>query len=295
MSFHDKIRKEILLILRIKKRVKMYKIIACDMDETLLNDDTHVSQSNRLAIQKARTHGVKFVPATGRSFRDIEPTLKELNLFNEEDQYVISYNGGCLTENKNNHILYFHGLDFAKADQLYQLGRKYKVCIHVYTKNMLYMYNAGQDEIAYSRPRHQFKLIDQPNLNFLKGQDIAKVLYQNTDQNYLQQVAAKMKDITKDLAVSYSSNRYLEFNPQGIDKGSGLKKLAGLLNVPISQTMAIGDNLNDLPMLKAANLGIGVANVNPVMKKDCDFITKADNNHGGVAEAINKFVLKTDH
>lgn len=265
------------------------------MDETLLNADMHVGQRNQLAIQKAQRQGVKFVPATGRSFRDIEPTLKELNLFNAAGQYVISYNGGCLTENKKNRILYFHGLDFAKADQLYQLGLKYDVCIHVYTKNMLYMYNADQDEIAYSRPRHQFKLIDEPNLAFLKGQDIAKVLYQNTNQNYLHQVAAKMKDITKDLAVSYSSNRYLEFNPKGVDKGSGLKKLAGLLNIPISQTMAIGDNLNDLPMLKAAGLGVGVANVNPVMKKDCDFITKADNNHGGVAEAITKFILKDDH
>lgn len=273
----------------------MYQIIACDMDETLLNNDTHVGQLNQLAIQKAKARGVKFVPATGRSFRDIAPTLKELKLFDQADQYVISYNGGCITENKNNRILYFHGLDFAKADQLYQLGLKYNVCIHVYTKNMLYMYHADQDEIAYSRPRHEFKLIDEPNLSFLKGQDIAKVLYQNTDQEYLHQIAHAMKNVTRDLSVSYSSNRYLEFNPKGIDKGFGLKKLAAVLGVPLSQTLAIGDNLNDLPMLKTAGLGVGVANVNPAMKKDCAFITQRDNNHGGVAEAINKFILKNDH
>lgn len=269
----------------------MYKIIACDLDETLLSSNTHVCARNQLAIQKARQLGVKFVPATGRGFKAITPTLKELGLNQEPGEYVISFNGGCITENKNNRILHFQGLSFEKASQLYQLGLKYDVCIHVYTKNMLYMYHANQDEINYTAPRHPYRLIKQQNINFLKGQDIAKLLYGNTNQNYLRKIAHDLGKITADLAVSYSSNRYLEFNPQGIDKGFGLLWLAKKLGVKREQTMAIGDNFNDLPMIKAAGLGVGVANTNPEMKDQCDVITKASNNQGGVGEAIERFVL----
>lgn len=269
----------------------MYQLIACDMDETLLNDDAHVPAVNIQAIKEAEKLGVKFVPTTGRGFHDIEPTLRELDLLDKANQYVISYNGGCITENKNNRILKFKGLSFEKATQLYKLGLNYDVCIHVYTKDMLYMYNADEDEINYSKSRHEFKLIDNQDLDFLKGQDIAKVLYANTDMDYLHQVAEKIANYTDDLDVSYSSNRYLEFNAAGVNKGEGLKNLAQELNIDLENTIAIGDNFNDLPMIKVAGLGIGVANTNPDMKKFCDAIMTKNNNEGAVAEAIEKYIL----
>lgn len=270
----------------------MFKIIACDLDETLLSDNTHICIRNRIAIQKARQLGVKFVPATGRGFKAITPTLKELGLDQQPKEYVISFNGGCITENKNNRILNFQGLSFKKASELYRRGLKYNVCIHVYTKDLLYMYHANQDEINYTAPRHPYRLINEQNIDFLKDQDIAKLLYGNTNQKYLRKIAKDLSKITTNLSVSYSSNRYLEFNPSGIDKGFGLLWLARKLGVKPEETMAIGDNFNDLPMIQAAGLGVGMANTNPDMKSQCDLITQADNNQGGVAEAIERFVLK---
>ena len=270
----------------------MYRLIACDMDETLLNDNAHVPAENIRAIKEAEKLGVKFVPATGRGFRDIEPTLRELDLLDKADQYVISYNGGCITENKDSRILEFNGLSFEKASQLYKLGLNYDVCMHVYTKDMLYMYNPDEDEVNYSTGRHEFKIIDNQDLDFLKGQDIAKLLYANVNTDYLHQVAEKIERYTEDLDVSYSSNRYLEFNAAGVNKGAGLKNLAQKLHIDLKDTIAIGDNFNDLPMIKVAGLGIGVANTNPNMKKFCDAIMTKNNNEGGVAEAINKYILK---
>ena len=78
----------------------MYKIIACDLDETLLSDDRTISKENIEAIQKAKELGVKFVPATGRGFNTVGGTLKDLGLYDLENEYVISYNGGAITENK---------------------------------------------------------------------------------------------------------------------------------------------------------------------------------------------------
>ena len=103
-----------------------------------------------------------------------------------------------------------------------------------------------------------------------------------------------LKDITGDLDVSYSSNRYIEFNHQGVNKGQGLKKLTDILGVDIKETIAIGDNFNDLSMIKVAGLGVGVQNTVEDMKKECDVITKATNNENAVAEVISKYILGTN-
>ena len=182
----------------------MYKIIACDLDETLLSDDRSISKENIEAIQKAKELGVKFVPATGRGYNTVDGTLKELGLYDLENEYVISYNGGAISEN---------------ASELYKRGLNYDVCIHVYTKDMVYAYKFVQEEINYLAGRMEVKEIFDDHIDFLKGQEIVKVLYMNTDYGYLKKIEDDLKDITGDLDVSYSSNRYIEFNHQGVNCG----------------------------------------------------------------------------
>ncbi len=98
--------------------------------------------------------------------------------------------------------------------------------------------------------QEMIEVFDQ-NLDFLKGQEIVKVLYTNTDFEYLQSIDRDLKDITYDMDVSYSSNRYIEFNHKGVNKGKcWTKKLANLLHIDIQDTIAIGDNYNDLSMIK---------------------------------------------
>lgn len=270
----------------------MYKIIACDLDETLLNTNRTISKEDIEAIQKAKELGVKFVPATGRGFNTVDGTLKDLGLFDQENEYVISYNGGAITENKNHKLLHFEGITFELASELYKRGLKYNVCIHVYTKDMVYAYNYLQEEIDYLAGRMEVTEIFDDNIDFLKGQDIVKCLYMNTDYSYLNIIEEELKDITQDIDVSYSSNRYIEFNHRGVNKGAGLQSLADLLGVDIKDTIAIGDNFNDLSMIKVAGLGVGVQNTIENMKKECDYITHATCNESAVAEVIYKFVLK---
>ena len=100
----------------------MYKLIASDMDETLLNDNHQICQHNIDMILKAKEKGVKFVPATGRGFMSIQHDLKTLGLYDELGEYVISFNGGALTENKDNQILFFEGLSFEKTKEIFEFG-----------------------------------------------------------------------------------------------------------------------------------------------------------------------------
>lgn len=87
----------------------------------------------------------------------------------------------------------------------------------------MYAYNYTQDEKDYLSGRMEVTEIFEKDLTFLKGQEIVKHLYMDTDYSYLQEIAKDLEDITYDIDVSYSSNRYIEFNHKGVNKGAGLK------------------------------------------------------------------------
>ena len=271
-----------------------YKLIACDLDETLLNDEHLVGAKNVAAIKRAREeYGVKFVPATGRGFMQIQPELKELQLYDLEGEYVISFNGGALTENKNNRIIEFKGLEFSKMKEIFEAGLNFDVCIHVYTPDNLYVFNLSESE--RQRIKNQKLEAVYPEVNsvdFLKDTPISKILYQNVDVPYLMSLEEGLKPITDGhCAVSYSSNRYMEFNALGVDKGQGLIDLANKLGIAIEETIAVGDNYNDMAMLKVAGLSVAANNAVDDVKAACDYTTNANNNEGVVAESIEKFIF----
>lgn len=273
-----------------------YKLIASDMDETLLNDNHEICQRNIEMIKKAKEkYGVKFVPATGRGYASIQHDLITLDLYDIPGEYVISLNGGALTENRGNKMVQFKGLEFDKMKQIFEYGLTKEVCIHVYTKDKVYVYNLSQSEKErIENQKVDCIIMDENTVDFLKDEKIAKILYQNTDVPYLMSLEEPMKLITEGCAVSYSSNRYMEFNSIGVDKGQGLIDLAKLLGIDIKDTIAVGDNYNDLSMLEVAGLSVAARNAVDDVKKICDYVANADNNEGVVAEAIEKFIFNNE-
>ena len=281
--------------LKVDGGLSMYKLIACDLDETLLSLDNTVSQKNVDAIQQADALGVKFVLATGRGYATVQNTLKEIGLHDKENEYVISFNGGAVTENKGNRLLRFEGISFDFASELYKRGLEYDVCIHVYTQEEVYVYNLVEEEREHLKTKMAVIEIDREDIDFLKGEEIAKVLYMNTDRSYLEQIAEDLKDVTQNSDVSYSSNRYIEFNHKGVNKGAGITFLADHLGIDINETIAIGDNFNDLPMLETAGLSVGVQNMVPDLKEKMDYIAKATHEEDAIHEVIEKFILNPEN
>lgn len=276
----------------IKGAVMEYKIIACDMDETLLSSDATICQRNIDAIKKAIAKGVKFVPCTGRGFRSIEGVLKTLDLYDQAGQYVIGFNGASITENKGSRSLFWDPIPFDLADQLFRRCCTYGQCMHIYTRDVVYITNITPDEEAFLHGRMGYVPIETESLDFIRGkEEVCKLIVTNTDYDYLQRVHAELQPLLGDITVSFSSNRYIEFMHQGVNKGAGLHKLADFLGVPYEETLAIGDNINDTDMLKAAGLSVGVHNLNPIIRPYCDVVTDATNDEGAVAEAIEKYVL----
>lgn len=271
-------------------KMNQFRLIACDLDETLLGADRAVSAKNAEAVKKAMAAGVKFVPATGRGYRSVGNVLDTLGLADKENEYVISFNGGAITENKDSRLLHFEGLSFALAKDLYLRGIQYNVCVHVYTKDMVYAYRLWQEEIDYLAGRMGITETFEKTLDFLEGEDIVKMLYMNTDYAYLKQIEKDLEHLTSEIDISYSANRYIEFNKKGVTKGSGMMALANLLGIKREETIAIGDNFNDLSMIQAAGLGVCVQNAVEEMKPLCGYVTKAAYDESAVAEVIEKFV-----
>lgn len=271
----------------------MYRLIACDLDETLLDDERRISPENLDAIRKARSRGVKFVPATGRGYVTVQSTLKDLGVWNAEEEYVISLNGGAITENRGNRLLETHGISYDLAHQLFEAGLNYPVCIHVYTLEHVYIYQMNLEEAAYIKGRMEgiIELTDE-DISFLRKEPLMKVLFQSPDALLLRRIEEELKPITdQEVAVSFSSGRYIEFNRLGVTKGGGLLHLAELLGIKQEETIAIGDNFNDLPMILDAGLGVCVANGVPEVKEQSDYICMNSNNQHAISEVIHKFIL----
>lgn len=272
---------------------KMYKMILSDLDETLLVQH-HVPLVNQEAIHKARNKGVKFVPATGRAFNMIGEILKEIGTYQMENEYSICFNGGLIVENKENHILHFKGLEFKQAQELFELGARFDVCVLVFTLDCCYIFNADPQEIQRKiDQKANFKVIDDYNMDFLENDSIAKILFERRDMNYLKAVEQEIHPyIEGKVAASYSSNRYLELNALGVDKGYGLRWLAHYLGVDTKDVIAIGDNYNDTAMIEEAGLGICVQCASDDIKEIADYVTVHDYDQGAVKEIIDKFILE---
>ena len=266
----------------------MYKLIVTDLDETLLNDDKHVSKADIETISKLID--CKLVIATGRGFEAVQASLKEIGQYNMPNQYLISFNGGVITECKDNKILYSKLMPFEDVKMLFNIGLKYDVCIHIYTLDCCYAYRLFENErnnlIGGSFALDTF---EDTSLEFFKDKKIAKVLFCKEDMDYLRMIK-KQINLDDRFSISFSSNRYLEINPLGIDKGVGLKKLCQLLDIDIKDTIAVGDNLNDLSMIKVAGLGIGVKNSLDDIKDDLDVLLDYTNNEDPLTHIVEKYV-----
>lgn len=271
----------------------MYKLILSDLDETLLVNH-HVPRVNQEAIA-CLPSDTKFVVATGRAYNMIGEILKEVGTYQKENEYSICFNGGLIVENKDNRILHFQGLDFELVKQLFEESKKYEVCVLIFTLDCCYIFNADPNEVQRKKDQKaRFEVCEEMNIDFLKNEKIAKILYEKRDMDYLKEIANKLVMYQDRVAMSYSSYRYLEMNAKGVCKGNALVWLADYLHIPISETIAIGDTYNDETMIKEAGLGVCVASAVKDIQNIANYTTTLDYDEGAVKEVIDKFILKEE-
>lgn len=270
-----------------------YKLVAIDIDGTLLNDQREVTPAVKQAISDATAQGVKVVIASGRPMTGVRGLLKELNLDGQADQYAICFNG-ALAEATNGREIVRSELTYDDYVELELFFRKMGARMHVETPN--YIYTANQDISPYtvlesflvSMPV-RYRTLDQmaklrPKFHFMKlmGVDDPAVL-QKVEENLPQQLKDRF-------AIMRSEEYFLEFVNKEAGKGNAMVDLGQHLGIKPSEMLALGNAQNDESMLEDAGLGVAMGNSVPHTLKVADVVT-ADNNHDGVAKAIEKYVL----
>lgn len=268
----------------------MIKLIAIDLDGTLLNNKKEVSSANKAALQAAKAHGVKVVICTGRPLRAIRPYLKELNL-EEPGDYSITFNGGLVQNNDTGVVMEKAVLSFDQVKELLQLGRDLSLPIDVLSEEIVW--------IVPTDPEHP-SIYSQlnPLLDYRDTTEAAldpEALYNKIvvayEQEYLDQQITKIPQAIRErYEVIKTRDVLLEFMPKGITKAYGIELLIQDLGILPEEVMAIGDEENDLPMIEFAGMGVAMENAVAQVKEVADVITDS-NEADGVAKVIEKYVL----
>lgn len=261
------------------------KLIAIDLDGTLLRNDLTISPRAQEAITRATERGVCVTLATGRMFASALPFACELNL----NLPLITYQG-ALVKYADGRVVYHKPLSIKKAKAVVDFILPYGYHLNVYINDELYMGKDSPEGKRYaSISKVPVHLVD--NLPDIITQGPTKLLVIAKEEQ-LDMLAGDLGDcFGNSINITKSSPYFLEIGNKEATKGRALKKLALSMGLNASQVMAIGDSWNDLDMIEYAGLGVAMANAQPEVKKAARYVT-CNNDDDGVAEAIEKWVLQ---
>ena len=267
----------------------MIKLIAIDLDGTLLDDNKEISQDNKIAIQKAKTYGIKIIIASGRPYFRVKENLQQLDL-NHNTDYVITYNGGCILIGDNSEIIYEQRLSNQNICEIINFLEKYNGDIYLYCQDQIFSLN--QDlKIANLKIFNQVHF-EKRTIVELKKMDYANKIILADEEKTIDEIQTKIPlELNNQYNIVRSTPYFLEFLPNHVSKGNAIKILTQILNIDTDEIMVIGDEENDLSMFCCAKIKVAMKNANLQIKKRANFITESNNN-SGVARAIEKFVFK---
>lgn len=266
----------------------MIKLIASDIDETIITKERIVPDRNKEAIKKAIDKGIIVMLATGRGPYEVFDIPEQAGVI-ADDRYLICCNGAVIMNVKTKEIVDVLNLDFEYARRVFNYAYENNLTFYLYTLDKKYGINLSDSTII---AEEHINLLETDNIDFLKDETILKVIIKNSDMNKLQAQEVDVARLTDyKLEISYSSNMYMEINAKGVNKAVALKKVCDHYGIDMKNVLAIGDNYNDVAMLEEAGRSVAVKNARLQVKESADYVTTHDNNHGAVGEAIEKFVL----
>lgn len=269
------------------------KLIAIDLDGTLLTDDKQLPPENAAAIQAAIEHNVKVVICTGRPLVGVKDLLSQLPNGND-DEFMIVNNGVVTHRLPSLEIVAETNLPTGVREELYNIYKHYRHTSIQMTGTDLHHFYVVETEQPSSIIREDAAMlkIDITLLSiekFMRKEGIYKSIFYGLPED-LDQMENDLPAYYNELASIVRSQPYiLEFLPKGVNKATGLKALAAYLNIRPEETMAIGDEMNDYEMLEYAGVGVATANAHPKILELADFVTLS-NNKAGVAHAIQEYV-----
>ena len=285
----------------------MYKLIAIDLDGTLLNSYGLISEENKKAIKKAQEEGANVVLSSGRSTSSVKNLAEELG----GNKYIICGNGSLIYDLQKEEIIYDKFIDKNKVLQIIQICEQNSIYYNIYTENMVIAKTLDNNVLFYHQENANKPDAKKTKINLvqniyeyvsnLQDSNVLKFTISDKSSIIFNSIIKKLRNIknidvldvahmsrkiiksgTEEVSLEYY---YTEITSESVDKWNAIKWLAEQLQINKEDIMAIGDNINDKMMIENAGMGVAMGNSDPAVKEVADKVV-ANNNENGVAEAI---------
>ena len=288
----------------------MYKLVAIDLDGTMLNSYGMVTENTKQVIKNTINKGTEVIIASGRPIDSIKTIAKEIG----SENYFIAGNGALIYDIKKDEIIYEKFMNKQKVLEIIKICEENSIAYNIYTEktiiakglkyNVLYYYkeNLKKEEskktnITIVEDVYEY-IKNSENEKFLKitvcdetksvFNSIIRKLRTVEDIDVLDVLHMSRKMIkqgTEDVPIEYY---YTEISLKDVDKWNAIEYLANKMNISNEEIIAIGDNINDKQMIENAGVGIAMGQSTPVITEIADFVT-SNNNEDGVAKALEKY------
>ena len=272
------------------------RLIALDLDGTLLNSDKELTTENSEALEKAAEAGIEIVPATGRFYRGMPKVIRDLPYVN----YVITVNGALVYDIRQDHTVFAGEIPADRAVEVMNRLDTLPVIYDCFQNGWGWMTKSLYDQAEqYISNPHTLEMVqtlrtpvpDLKELLLQRGTGVQKIQMFFRDMELREEMLKKLPGEFPDLLVTSSIVNNIEFNSRKSNKGNALQALAASLGIPMQETMAFGDDLNDITMLQDAGIGVAMGNAWEEVKKASDYVTDTCD-HSGVAQAMNLFLWR---
>ena len=286
----------------------MYKLVAIDLDGTMLNQYGIITERTKEIIKKVQEKGIEVMIASGRAITSVKRFSKEIN----SKKYFISGNGAITYDITNNKILYENVLKKYKALQIIKICEENSIYYNVYTENGIIAKSLNYNTLYYYKDNLTKPDENRTHINIVENvynyidendEKILKVMICDEHKSVFNSIVRKLKELSdiEVLEVSHMSRKiikqgteeialeyfYTEVSAKDVDKWNALEELIKLMNISKEEIVTIGDNANDVKMIKNAGLGIAMGESAPYVKQNADIITLT-NEEDGVADALKK-------
>jgi len=260
-----------------------YKSLAVDLDGTLLNDNSEVTERTRLAVLAAMEQGVMFVPSTGRPLCGVG----HIHAMFPGDYPFLLLNGALAVTGESKRVLFSRPLELSCAKEIFSIGVNRDIPVAVWADGKLY---ASVDSVP-TREYQSITGVDMPIISDLDGiGDIEKLLWISTPEEAAQYQTEMHAHFGERVNVHTSRPYLLEFVSPKASKALALQAIGEAYGISAEEMIAVGDGYNDVSMLEYAGLGIAMGNAPEDIKALCQYTTLS-NNEDGLAAAVERFLL----
>jgi len=265
------------------------RLLALDLDDTLLRSDLTISYQTRNAIKKAEAAGVIVVLASGRIPAAMDQFASLLGM-HKRTGYLICNNGTLIQESHTGKVVYEVRMDPKTALTTFDLADAEGFPVQIYEDDIMYV-SRHNEYTGYDQKLTGLRQVVVEHFRAMVAGGCHKLLIPG-DPALLVPLESILRTYLGDSVTIFTSKPYfLEILPSDTNKGTALEKVANMLGINQKDVIAIGDSMNDEAMLKWAGMGIAMANSDERIKNIADLVTTRDNDDDGVAEVIDKYIL----